>query len=278
MLAWHAERLAHDPLLLEHVRRRVALARARPPRPSYEAQGNTFGEGVLEAVANRAVRTHVQRLLLRPDELVDLRVRRNQLREGSLRERVQLLEPGDRHVAAAGAPVVACDVVVELPRAHDEAARVLGLNGCVMQHGGERAAGELAEVRRGISVAQEPLGRHHDQRSRVHVERLAAKQMEVLGCGRGVRHADVLVRSALQEALEPGARVLRPVALVAVWEHQREPRRLPPLRAARDDELVDDYLRAVDEVPELRLPEDQCVGGGNGVAVLEPECCVLGER
>ena len=42
--------------------------------------------------------------------------------------------------------------------------------------------------------------------------------------------------------------------------------------------LVDDALRGVGEVSELRLPEHQRVGVGHGVAQLEPEDPVLGQR
>jgi hypothetical protein len=45
-----------------------------------------------------------------------------------------------------------------------------------------------------------------------------------------------------------------------VREEQGEPRGLLPLRAARDDELVDDDLRSVDEVAELGLPETSASG------------------
>src|SRR5215471_20199172 len=102
--------------------------------------------------------------------------------------------------------------------------------------------------------------------------------MEELAGGRGVRDPDVLLRRRLQEPLEPGARVLRPVALVAVRQEQREPESLTPLRQAGDDELVEDDLRAVDEVAELRLPEDERLGSGDRVAVLEADGGVLGQR
>ena len=82
----------------------------------------------------------------------------------------------------------------------------------------------------------------------------------------------------LEEALEARARVLRPVALVAVRQEERQPRRLPPFREPGGDELVDDDLRAVDEVAELRLPEDEHLGRGSGVAVLEADARVLRER
>ena len=102
--------------------------------------------------------------------------------------------------------------------------------------------------------------------------------MEELGGGRAVGDPDVVLRTLLQEALEPRARVLGAVALVAVRQEERQARGLPPLRAPRDEELVDHDLSAVDEVAELRLPEDERVGRRDRVAVLEPERGVLRER
>src|SRR5436305_9534473 len=61
-------------------------------------------------------------------------------------------------------------------------------------------------------------------------------------------------------------------------EQQRQARGLAPLGESRDDELVDDHLRAVDEVPELRLPEHEGARAVDRVAVLEAERGELGER
>ena len=113
------------------------------------------------------------------------------------------------------------------------------------------------------------FGRHDDQRALLGDARLAAQQVEVLRRRRQVRHADVALGGELQEALEAGAGVLRARALVAVRQQQRQARGLAPLGQAGDDELVDDHLRAVDEVAELRLPEDERLGRLGRVAVLE---------
>ena len=93
-----------------------------------------------------------------------------------------------------------------------------------------------------------------------------------------VRDPDVLLRGELEEALEPRARVLGAVALVAVRQQQRQARRLPPLREAGDEELVDDDLGAVDEVAELGFPQNERVRRRDRVAVLEAEARVLRKR
>src|SRR5205085_7110706 len=107
---------------------------------------------------------------------------------------------------------------------------------------------------------------------------LPPQQVEELAGRRAVRDPDVLLRRKLEEALEAPARVLGPVALVAVRQEERQPRRLPPLREARDEELVDDDLRAVHEVAELGLPEDERLGRRDRVPVLEADGGELGER
>ena len=95
---------------------------------------------------------------------------------------------------------------------------------------------------------------------------------------RDVGDAEVVVGRELQEALEPRRGVLRPVALVAVREEEREARGHAPLGAARRDELVDQHLGAVGEVAELGLPDHERVAPRDRVAVLEAEAGRLRER
>src|SRR2546425_897941 len=102
--------------------------------------------------------------------------------------------------------------------------------------------------------------------------------MEVLRRRRAVGDADVAIGTECQEALDPGARVLGSLTLVAVREEQREAGRLPPLGEPGDDELIDDHFAAVGEVAELGLPQDQGLGRRGGVAVLEAQTRELGER
>ena len=73
------------------------------------------------------------------------------------------------------------------------------------------------------------------------------------------------VGGGLQEALEPRARMLGPLPFVAVRQQQHQRRRQAPLGSARGDELVEDDLRAVDEVAVLRFPQHQ--------ARPAPGCC-----
>jgi hypothetical protein len=112
-------------------------------------------------------------------------------------------------------------------------------------------------VRSSSAQAQQALRREHDQRPWLGQARLAAQEVEVLGGGGGVREADVALGAELDEPLDARARMLRSGALVAMREQQRQARRLTPLGLAGGDELINDHLGGVDEVAELRLPEDQ---------------------
>ena len=137
---------------------------------------------------------------------------------------------------------------------------------------------EVGERRSRLLETQQSLRGHHDERAADGVERLSAKQMEVLRRRRAVRDADVLLRSELEEALEPRARVLRSVSFVSVREQKGQARGLAPLCHSRHDELVDNDLRAVDEIAELRLPQDDRFGRRDRVAILEAKARKFGER
>src|SRR5262249_55191146 len=88
----------------------------------------------------------------------------------------------------------------------------------------------------------------------------------------------VSFRTQLQEALEPRARMLRSLSLVAVGQEQDEAAHPLPFRFARGDELVDDDLRAVREVAELRLPQDEAARIAARQTVFESDDADLGER
>ena len=136
--------------------------------------------------------------------------------------------------SAPARALVADDVVVELPGAEHEPADALACPARrVVEHRRNAPSARSAERRRRLLQAQQALRRHHDERPRGRVERLAAQQVEVLRRGRAVGDADVVLRGELEEPLEPRARVLRAVALVAVREQQRQPRRLRPTSRGR---------------------------------------------
>ena len=150
--------------------------------------------------------------------------------------------------------------------------------------------GHLAEVAPALRMTQQRLGRQHDQRLAERQRNLAPQQMEVVAGGGAVRHDPVdvvqlpdgkllrlgrevvgIVRAHLQEPLDAGRRMLRTHALHAVGQQHHQTALAHPFRLAGRHELVDNALRGVVEVAELRLPADERVRVGHRVAELESE-------
>ena len=194
------------------------------------------------------------------------------------RERVELLEPGDRDLRRCSRALVADDVVVELARAEDEPPHARRASTGSSMTGGNRPSASSSSREAASFRRRSPFGVMTTSGRAFGSSACRRRRWKYCADVLGVDDADVLLRGQLQEALEPGARMLGPVALVAVRQQQRQPRRLAPLREARDEELVDDDLRAVHEVAELRLPEHERLRRADRVAVLEAERRVLGQR
>ena len=106
---------------------------------------------------------------------------------------------------------------------------------------------------------------------------MAAEEVEVVGGGGGVGDDPVVLGAELEEALEPGAGVLRPLAVVAVGKKESNVGGDAPFGFCGGDVLVDLGLGAVGEIAKLSLPENEHVGAVEGVAVVETKDGRLGE-
>src|SRR5947209_7085259 len=82
---------------------------------------------------------------------------------------------------------------------------------------------------------------------------------------------NVLFGARLEKALEPRARVLGPLPFVAMRQQKDDSTRALPLRFRRHDKLIDNHLRAVGEIAELRFPKAKHVRVVERVTVVEPE-------
>src|ERR1700752_3540847 len=102
-------------------------------------------------------------------------------------------------------------------------------------------------------------------------QNLAAEQMKILRCVGGLRDLDVVFGGKLDEALDTGAGMFRPLAFVAVRKEHHDAGEEVPLGFAGADELIDDSLCDVDKVAKLGLPEDERFGVVTAVAVFEAE-------
>src|SRR5439155_16933391 len=137
-----AERRANDAVLLAQVRRRIALARRRAPRAADVDERHLPRLRLLEPVPDGAPGAHVLRLLLRPDDLFESRVRAQQLGSRGDRERVELLEPRDGYLLGRRTLLVPGNVVVELPRGEHQPRHALAIGAAIVEDGPERARGE----------------------------------------------------------------------------------------------------------------------------------------
>src|ERR1700733_12288973 len=72
--------------------------------------------------------------------------------------------------------------------------------------------------------------------------------------------------------------MLRALSFIPVREQQHEAAYLAPFRLGGGDELIDDDLRAVREIAELRFPKGQGMGVGNAIAVFKTEHAEFAER
>src|SRR5581483_4714651 len=263
-------------LQVELVRPRRRARRLRAPDVSERPAG---GQDPAEARRDEMPRAHVPGLLLHPEDLRRLRITREDRRQRLAGERVELLDAHDRGRLEGALTALGEERVVDLPAAEEEApdarrvdddARLGGpRDGRVVEHDLERAVGEVPERRHRGPVAEQALRGHDDERLAELAVHLAAEEVEVLGGGGRVADLDVVLGAELEPALEPRARVLRPLPLVAVREQHDEPAHPLPLRLRARDELVDDHLRAVREVAELRLPHDELPRVGEAHAELE---------
>src|SRR5947207_3159638 len=107
---------------------------------------------------------------------------------------------------------------------------------------------------------------------------LAAHHVKILGGRRDVADLDVVLRARLKKALEPRAGMLRPLSFITVRQQHHDAAGALPFRFGADDELIDDRLRAIREIAELRFPEAEHVRIIERVTVIESEHRGLGEE
>ena len=113
---------------------------------------------------------------------------------------------------------------------------VLGLR--QLQRGRLVRLAQLLEPRGRVLQPQQALRGHDHERPGARIERLPPQQVEILRRRGHVTDLHVVLGAQLQEALRPGAGVLRPLAFVPVGQQQHHRGVLPPLRRVGSDELV----------------------------------------
>ena len=110
---------------------------------------------------------------------------------------------------------------------------------------------------------------HLSDRFPERAEDLTTEAVEELRRGRQVTDLDIVFGAERKEALEARARVLWTLPFKAMWEEHHQPAEPVPFVLGADDELVDDHLRAVREIAELRLPDHERVRPVEAVAIVK---------
>src|SRR6266496_3848933 len=133
--------------------RRIPLARARAPWTAHIAERETC-DCFLEPVPDCAPGPHVLRLFLRPDDLLERRVGRDETSSRIDGERIELLETGDRDRGGLLPELVTGDVVIELAGGEDEPRHVLTSRRRVVEKRRKTALGQIGERGRRLLQAQ----------------------------------------------------------------------------------------------------------------------------
>jgi hypothetical protein len=80
--------------------------------------------------------------------------------------------------------------------------------------------------------------------------------MEILRGVAGLAHLNILFAGELQKAFDAGAGMFGALTFVAMRQQEHQAGRQIPFVFGGADELIDDDLRAVHEIAELRLPQN----------------------
>src|SRR5436309_3520547 len=275
------ERGVHQVALLGLVELERAGRGARGLGASGVVEAAILGQDAPQPPVHDVPRAHVPRLLLHPVHLTRFGVGGEDGLELLRREGVELLDAHERHGVDRALAARGEELVVDLAAREQDAPHPAALDRDpglrrtverdVVDHGPEPALRQLLERRDAKLVAEQALRGHQHERLPEAPVHLAAEDVEVLRRGGQVANLHVVLGAELEEALEARVRVLGALALVAVREEQHEAAHALPLRLRAGEELVDDHLRTVDEVAELRLPEDQPARIGEAHAELEAE-------
>src|SRR6476469_10287811 len=102
--------------------------------------------------------------------------------------------------------------------------------------------------------------------------------MEILRRRGWITNLKIVLGAELQETLKPRAGVFGALAFVAVRQKQGQARRLPPLVFRGGNVLINNGLRSVYKIAELRFPHYQGIARHDRIAIFETEHAFLGKR
>ena len=222
----------------------------------------------------------ILRLFLRPDDFFEVHHTLQADDQRFTREGVKLLKPDDRGILVTGRVACFHQVIRNLARTEDEALHILVCRSPWIRKDAHKVAfaKEILGFRNRHFVTQKRFWRHDDERLAEGAVHLATQQVEEIGRGRAIGDLDIVFGAQLQEALKPRRAMLGPLPFETVRQQHHKAVGAKPFGFAARDELVDDGLRAVDEVAKLAFPHHQCFRIGAGKAIFIAEHAEFGER
>src|SRR5438105_2051935 len=93
---------------------------------------------------------------------------------------------------------------------------------------------------------------------------------ELRGRGR-LHHLNVVIGSEFEKTFHACARMLRALTLHSVGQQQGNAAQPSPFVFRRSNELIDDHLSDIPEIPELSFPCNESIGSIQAVAVFKSE-------
>src|SRR4051812_20347573 len=102
--------------------------------------------------------------------------------------------------------------------------------------------------------------------------------MEILCRGCRVNDLHIVLRAQRQKPLEARTAVFGTLSFETMREQQHNAAEPIPFVLGTRQKLIDEHLRSVHEIAELRLPTNQTVRAVEAVAVVKPKHPVLGKR
>src|SRR5262249_18121943 len=198
--------------------------------------------------------SHVSRLFLHPNDFPGVWMSVNRRTDFRLRHWIKLVEEKDRGTCVLAAAPFGAEFMTDFAACDQYALGVCDFS--VLHNLLKVRLRELVNRRTGVRVTQHAPGCEHHQRLAPRPPRLPPQYVKVLRRRGGLAHLHVFFRRELQVALEPSAGMFRPLPLIAVRKQQYNSRRQIPFVLARADKLIDDHLRAVRKIAELRLPQN----------------------
>mmetsp|Transcript_9479 Transcript_9479/g.27033 ORF Transcript_9479/g.27033 Transcript_9479/m.27033 type:complete len:300 (-) Transcript_9479:2315-3214(-) len=209
-------------------------------------------------------------------------------------KRCDLFQPDQRDIVHAALLALGEQLVVDLARAEHQLLDLfwVAADGLVrfiedtVEHG---SRSHVLQGRHATLVAKQILGRNHDERLAELAMDLTSQTVKVVGRGRAVHNLPVVVLdlhalvvghlgdemgiliNLLQESFQAAAGVLGALSVVSMREQHHQTRLSQPLVFSAGNELIDDGLGAIDEVTELRFPQNESVRVFQTVPRLESQ-------